>query len=181
MPYCGLQLEADELASREDGLAHDVSPTAAAAQASERSEAPTAAAALPPQTDSIGAALDAAAPSDRTHAEDQTSAHDVLRRAMAAGDGVGAGDAEGRPLLADAARLEPSGHAAADVDGAPLPVAQLPPIVLRTEPADDGVSAEPAPAPPATAEAVSQSQDLRDEEPTETLPEEQSGGACKQS
>ena len=185
---CGallLQLEADELASREDGLAHDTSMAAIARTApSDPSEVSPATAVSPPVANSADIAQDAAASSGRAPAEDLGSAEKESRQATAADDGGSAtapAPAEGRGPSAEPAQPEPPGPQLPEADGAP-PAEQLPPIVLRTEPAADSSPAEPALASPAAAvETVPHSQDLRDEEPTDATPEEQSGGACKQS
>ena len=181
------QLEADELASRDDGLADDTSTAATAGtQPDESSEAPAAAPVSTPQADSAGTAQEAATPSGMAQAEEPMSADGAALQHVSAAEGDDGGspeDTAGRHSLAEAARTEPPGQTQQPDAGAVTTAAdQLPPIVLRIEPAIDSVPVEPAnTSPAAPAEAAPDTQDLRDEEPADATPEEQSGGACKQS
>ncbi len=140
-----------------------------------------------PQADSVGNAQEVAAPSGMAQAEEPMSADGAGVQQVSApegDDGGPPGDTAGRHAPAEAAQSEPPGQPQQPDAGANPPLAdQLPPIVLRTEPATESVSAEMVTTSPpaAAAEAVSDTQDLRDEEPADATPEEQSGGTCKQS
>jgi len=181
------QLEADELASRDDGLADDTSTAATAGtQPDESNEAPAAAAASTPDADSAGTTQEAAAPSGMTQAEETMSADGTDLQHPSAPEGDGAdpsGHTTSRQAPAEAAQPEPPGQSQQpDAGVVPPPADRSPPIVLHTEPATESVPEEPATmSPAAAAEAVPDTQDLRDEEPADATPEEQSGGACKQS
>ena len=154
-------------------------------QPDERSEVPSAAAVSTPQADSAGVALDEAAPSGMAQTDQPLSTASTGLQHVSAPEGDGAGpeaDTAGRHAPAEPAQAEPPGQSQPDAGVVPSSDEQLPPIVLRTEPAIDSASTEPVDASPAAAaQAVPDGEDLRDEEPADATPEEQSGGACKQS
>ncbi len=163
------QLVDDELASREEV---PLSPSAGtAASPSEPSAAPPSHSA-PQAVEGVSDAAGAAA----SPGPERASAGGGARTLGGEEDGGGGGERPEDASSRDAGTQGPGFEAAAQ----PAAVSA---VHLTVE--QPGAEAAPvSPAGPSQEEAsgqVPQSGDLRDEEPTEATPEEQSGSACKQS